>query len=27
MVHGLGTTEEFYADLFGWEYEPGPEQL
>ncbi|MBT2450272.1 VOC family protein [Streptomyces sp. ISL-43] len=27
MVHSLGTTEEFYADLFGWEYEPGPEQL
>lgn len=27
MVHGLGTTEDFYADLFGWEYEPGPEQL
>lgn len=27
MVHGLGTTEDFYADLFGWEYVPGPEQL
>lgn len=27
MVHGLGTTEEFYAELFGWEYAPGPEQL
>ncbi|MGW5341861.1 VOC family protein [Streptomyces sp. HUAS TT3] len=25
MVHGLGSTEAFYADLFGWEYEPGPE--
>ncbi|MEU3777867.1 VOC family protein [Streptomyces sp. NPDC032472] len=25
MVHGLGTTEAFYTDLFGWEYEPGPE--
>ncbi|MFJ3925069.1 VOC family protein [Streptomyces sp. NPDC090022] len=25
MVHGLGTTEDFYADLFGWEYVPGPE--
>ncbi|MEU7064275.1 VOC family protein [Streptomyces sp. NPDC053429] len=24
MVHGLGTTEDFYADLFGWEYVPGP---
>ncbi|MER5774092.1 VOC family protein [Streptomyces sp. NPDC002039] len=27
MVHGLGPTEEFYADLFGWDYQPGPEQL
>ncbi|UQX03368.1 VOC family protein [Streptomyces sp. RerS4] len=27
MVHGLGSTEDFYADLFGWEYEPGPAQL
>lgn len=27
MVHSLGATEEFYTDLFGWEYEPGPEQL
>ncbi|AKL68279.1 VOC family protein [Streptomyces sp. Mg1] len=27
MVHSLGSTEEFYTDLFGWEYEPGPEQL
>ncbi|MBW5483373.1 VOC family protein [Streptomyces bambusae] len=27
MAHGLGTTEEFYADLFGWEYVPGPEEL
>ncbi|MEV6952878.1 VOC family protein [Streptomyces sp. NPDC051183] len=27
MVHSLGNTEEFYTDLFGWEYEPGPEQL
>ncbi|MFE2249278.1 VOC family protein [Streptomyces lavendulae] len=27
MVHGLGNTEDFYADLFGWEYEPGPNQL
>ncbi|RSS78765.1 VOC family protein [Streptomyces sp. WAC06614] len=27
MVHGLGTTEDFYADLFGWEYEPGPQTL
>ncbi|MET9320509.1 VOC family protein [Streptomyces sp. NPDC003038] len=27
MVHSLGTTEDFYADLFGWEYVPGPVQL
>ncbi|MFD7029990.1 VOC family protein [Streptomyces sp. NPDC059917] len=27
MVHSLGTTEDFYADLFGWEYAPGPAQL
>ncbi|MFF5703946.1 VOC family protein [Streptomyces sp. NPDC012794] len=27
MVHGLGSTEHFYADLFGWEYEPGPTQF
>lgn len=27
MVRSLGATEEFYADLFGWEYTPGPEQL
>ncbi|MFF4396154.1 VOC family protein [Streptomyces sp. NPDC001480] len=27
MVHGLTTTEEFYGELFGWEFEPGPEQL
>ncbi|MFJ6796937.1 VOC family protein [Streptomyces sp. NPDC091268] len=27
MVHSLGRTEEFYTDLFGWEYEPGPDQL
>ncbi|MEU7552265.1 VOC family protein [Streptomyces sp. NPDC044571] len=25
MVHGLGSTEAFYGDLFGWEYVPGPE--
>ncbi|MFB7057118.1 VOC family protein [Streptomyces vinaceus] len=25
MVHGLGTTEAFYTDLFRWEYEPGPQ--
>lgn len=27
IVHGLTATEEFYADLFGWEFGPGPEQL
>ncbi|GGS92531.1 VOC family protein [Streptomyces cinerochromogenes] len=27
MVHGLDTTEEFYGELFGWEFRPGPQQL
>lgn len=27
MVHGLATTQEFYGDLFGWEFQPGPQQL
>ncbi|MFE4060399.1 VOC family protein, partial [Streptomyces sp. NPDC059096] len=27
MVHGLAATEEFYGALFGWEFEPGPQQL
>ncbi|WP_406136171.1 VOC family protein [Streptomyces sp. NBC_01089] len=27
MVHGLSETQEFYGDLFGWEFQPGPEQL
>ncbi|MFJ2114515.1 MULTISPECIES: VOC family protein [unclassified Streptomyces] len=27
MVHGLAATEEFYGTLFGWEFEPGPQQL
>jgi predicted enzyme related to lactoylglutathione lyase len=27
MVRGLPATEDFYAALFGWEFEPGPEQL
>ncbi|MGW3404196.1 VOC family protein [Streptomyces zhihengii] len=27
MVHSLDTIKEFYADLFGWEYEPGPQHL
>jgi predicted enzyme related to lactoylglutathione lyase len=27
MVHGLATTQEFYGELFGWEFQPGPQQL
>ncbi|MER5572643.1 VOC family protein [Streptomyces massasporeus] len=27
MVHGLDATEEFYGALFGWEFQPGPQQL
>ncbi|MEV0578864.1 VOC family protein [Streptomyces sp. RTGN2] len=27
IVHGLHTTQNFYAELFGWEFGPGPEQL
>ncbi|MGW6644860.1 VOC family protein [Streptomyces iakyrus] len=27
MVHGLDSTEEFYGALFGWEFQPGPQQL
>ncbi|MFE9445191.1 VOC family protein [Streptomyces sp. NPDC006602] len=27
MVHGLAATEEFYSSLFGWEFQPGPQQL
>ncbi|MHC3473122.1 VOC family protein [Streptomyces sp. 7R007] len=27
MAHGLGATEDFYQELFGWEFEPGPQQL
>ncbi|WP_177153911.1 VOC family protein [Streptomyces sp. 2131.1] len=27
IVHGLRTTQNFYAELFGWEFGPGPEQL
>jgi predicted enzyme related to lactoylglutathione lyase len=27
MVHGLDATEEFYGELFGWEFRPGPRQL
>jgi predicted enzyme related to lactoylglutathione lyase len=27
MVHGLTTTLEFYGELFGWTFQPGPRQL
>jgi len=27
MVHGLDATQDFYGELFGWEFSPGPEQL
>jgi uncharacterized protein len=27
MVHGLTTTQEFYGELFGWVFQPGPRQL
>ncbi|WP_282700242.1 VOC family protein [Streptomyces sp. CC219B] len=27
MVHGLDATQEFYGELFGWEFQPGPQQL
>ncbi|WP_432136330.1 MULTISPECIES: VOC family protein [unclassified Streptomyces] len=27
MVHGLTTTQEFYGELFGWTFRPGPQQL
>ncbi|MER7947913.1 VOC family protein [Streptomyces sp. NPDC096079] len=27
MVHGLDATQEFYHELFGWEFVPGPQQL
>ncbi|MEU7425520.1 VOC family protein [Streptomyces sp. NPDC040750] len=27
MAHELAATEEFYAELFGWEFQPGPQQL
>jgi predicted enzyme related to lactoylglutathione lyase len=27
MVHGLAATQDFYAALFGWEFQPGPQQL
>ncbi|OUC96036.1 VOC family protein [Streptomyces swartbergensis] len=27
MVHGPAATQEFYGTLFGWEFQPGPQQL
>ncbi|MFD3616099.1 VOC family protein [Streptomyces sp. NPDC058676] len=27
MVHGVAATQEFYGSLFGWEFQPGPQQL
>ncbi|MGQ4332914.1 VOC family protein [Streptomyces hayashii] len=27
MAHGLTATQEFYGELFGWEFQPGPQQL
>lgn len=27
MVHGITGTREFYGELFGWEFRPGPQQL
>ncbi|MFJ1968920.1 VOC family protein [Streptomyces sp. NPDC087903] len=27
MVHGLAATQDFYGSLFGWEFQPGPQQL
>ncbi|MCQ0024952.1 VOC family protein [Streptomyces somaliensis DSM 40738] len=27
MVQGLDATEEFYGELFGWEFRPGPPEL
>ncbi|MER5429032.1 VOC family protein [Streptomyces sp. NPDC002588] len=27
MVHGLTATQDFYSELFGWEFQPGPHQL
>ncbi|WP_175412619.1 VOC family protein [Streptomyces sp. TRM64462] len=27
MVHGLDVTKEFYGELFGWDFQPGPQQL
>ncbi|MFF0482132.1 VOC family protein [Streptomyces sp. NPDC004435] len=27
MVHGIEATQQFYQELFGWEFVPGPQQL
>jgi predicted enzyme related to lactoylglutathione lyase len=27
MVHGMAATQEFYGALFGWEFQPAPQQL
>lgn len=27
MVHGLTAAQDFYGALFGWEFQPGPDQL
>jgi len=27
MVHGMAATQEFYGELFGWEFQPGPLHL
>ncbi|MEU0660556.1 VOC family protein [Streptomyces lavendulocolor] len=27
MAHRLDATQEFYGELFGWQFEPGPQQL
>jgi predicted enzyme related to lactoylglutathione lyase len=27
MVHRMAATQEFYGSLFGWEFQPGPQQL
>ncbi|MEU6092080.1 VOC family protein [Streptomyces sp. NPDC047085] len=27
MVHGLADTKDFYQELFGWEFGPGPQEL
>jgi predicted enzyme related to lactoylglutathione lyase len=27
MVHDMTATQDFYGELFGWEFEPGPAQL